>query len=954
MTRRSTIDKRWFSLPVTPGGRLNKEVASIFDAVADLAPASREAYFRQHAISRELREEVEALLPFDRHAETVLAGVVAAGARQAALLLDTALPGRCGPFQPTKLLGRGGIGAVWLAERVDGEVDQVVAVKLLQGHLQFPRIQERFIQERRILAPLSHPNIARLLDAGRSAHDQPYLAMEFVDGQMIDAFCAPLDIPQVLHVFLKVCSAVSYAHGMLVVHRDLKPSNILVNREGEPKLLDFGIAKLITLDAERTDTIGRLLSPDYASPEQVKGDDTGTASDIYSLGAILYKLLTGRSPHRIDDPSATGIFKIICERDVTRPSEFNHALTGDLECILLKALRKEPHERYGSVEKLAEDVEAFLDHRPVLARTGNMLYRGRRFFRRHWLAVTPLVLAMVGLAGGLVVAQQQRRVAEMRRVEAQRARDAASVERFTAVSEAEVAKRERKEAERQRTVAEHRFDELRQLALNLLDLDKEIVPLDGATKARQSLVSTALVYLEKLRSEGGTEDLGFRLELAEAYRKVADVQAGPGHPNLGQIKEALANLEKAEKLLLTGEKNERKTLTKLVENLDLQARLAGNAHDWPSAHVRAGRGIQYLKELQTTAPKMSETERLGVLASEASLEYVAQAIAVNLEHTKEGIAHGSRSAAARAEIYRITGKPADEASYATTMMGLANTLRIGGAVEASLEQAVAGRRIFDKQYEAAKGSTATARKLLWACYIEGRTLGSMATVSLGRFDEAERSYERALAIARTVADADREDLNTRDILAYSAYELGLVRLEQNPASALALFDEAYRRRSEAPSSHPVNELKIDVLAASIRALARLGSHDEARARLEQLFTMLRENRNYPGEIRPGNFLANGLVAKAEAVAAAGEFEEATQIWKDLIAAYAASDRRSDDPHWALYHSAAYRGLAQVLARAGKTDEARVWREKDIALWTSWDRKMPGNTFVLHQLSGSQM
>jgi tetratricopeptide (TPR) repeat protein len=533
-------------------------------------------------------------------------------------------------------------------------------------------------------------------------------------------------------------------------------------------------------------------------------------------------------------------------------------------------------------------------------------------------------------------------------------RDNAARQRSTAVNEAELAKREREEADRQRTVAEHRFNELRQLALNLLDLDKEIVPLNGATKARQSLVNTALTYLEKLRSESEAQDLGFRLELAEAYRKVADVQAGPGHPNLGQIKEALANLETAEKLLLTGEKNEGRTLTKLVENLDLQARMEGNAHDWPSARVRAGRGIQYLKDLKAMALRMSERERLAVLAAESSLEYVAQAIAVNLEHTKEGIAHGSRSAAARAEIYRITGRPEDEATYATTMMGLANTLRTDASVEASLEHAVAGRRIFDKQYEAAKGSTATGRKLLWACYIEGRILGSMTTVSLGRFDEAERSFERSLTIGRTVADADREDLNTRDILGYAAYELGMLRLERDPAAALALFDEGYRRRSEAPSSHPVNELKIDVLAASIRALARLRRHDEARARLEQLFTILRENKNYPGEIRPGNFLANSLVAKAEAVAAAGELDESVQIWRELLAAYDKSDRGTDDPHWALFHAAAYRGFAKVLARAGKTDEARIWREKDIALWTGWDRKLPRNPFVMHQLSAARM
>ena len=850
------------------------------------------------------------------------------------------------------------MGTVWLAARVDGEVDQRVAVKLLQPHLQFPRVHERFIQERRILASLSHSNIARLLDAGRSTTGQPYLVMEYVEGEAIDIYCQPLTLQRTLQVFLKVCSAVSYAHSMLVVHRDLKPSNILVTQEGEPKLLDFGIAKLITPDAERTDTIGRLLSPDYASPEQVRGEDTGTAADVYSLGAILYKLLTRRSAHQFDEPSVTGVSAIICEHDVARPSEFNRSLAGDLDCILLKALRKEPHERYASVEKLAEDIEAYLDHRPVLARSGNMLYRGRRFFRRHWFAVTGPALAMAGLAGGLVVAEQQRRmavdagnVAELRRVEAQRARDVAAVERDNTSRERDNAARERSTAVTEAELAQRRFDQLRQLALHLLDLDKEIMRLDGATKARQSLVTTALLYLEKLRSDGGTKNLGFRLELAEAYRKVADVQAGPGHPNLGQIKEALANLESAEKLLLTADRADRRTLAKLVENLDLQTRIAASAQDWPSAHARFDRGAQYLQVLKSKARGMDEAKRLAMLASESSLEYTAQAIYVNLEQTKKGVVHGSRAASARARIYQLTRKPGDEANYASTMLGLANTLRLDGSLEAALEQAAAGRKILEKQYEAANAQTAAARRLEWACYMEARLLGSMSTVSLGRFDEAERTFERGLTIARKLADSDREDISSRNILASSANELGLLRLERDPASALDLFDEAYRRRSEIPPSNPGNEEKTDMLAASIRALVRLGRHDEAKARLDRLFAALREARIYPGTVRPGNSASNALVAKAEAVAAAGHSDEAVQIWKDLIAAYDASDRRAaDDLHWAMYHSAAWRGLAKALALDGKSADERAWREKDAALWASWNSKLPRNTFILHQLN----
>jgi hypothetical protein len=665
---------------------------------------------------------------------------------------------------------------------------------------------------------------------------------------------------------------------------------------------------------------------------------------------------------------------MICESDVTQPSQLNRTLAGDLDCILLKTLRKEPHERYGSVEKLAEDIEAYLDYRPVLARSGNLLYTGRRFFRRHWFAVTGPALAIAGLAGGLVVAEQQRRVAEgarniaeSRRIEAQRAHDTAAVERdiaakerdnaarerSTAVMQAESASHEREEADRQRGVAERRFDQLRQLALHLLDLDKEITRLDGATKARQSLVSTALLYLEKLRSDTGTKDLGFRLELAEAYRKVADVQAGPGHPNLAQIKEGLANLENAEKLLLSHDHADRKTLTSLVENLELQTRIAASSQDWPSSRTRVDRGVRYLEALRAATTSADETQRIAVLNKEASIEYLAQAICVNLEETKDAVIHGSRSAAVRAEIYRLSGKPADEASYATAMLALANTLRLDGSLDAALEQAAAGRKILEKQYEATKRDTPSARRLEWAFSVEGKLLGSLDTVSLGRFDEAEQMFERGLAIARKLVDADREDISSRNILASLAKELALLRLERDPASSLALFDEAYRRKSEIPPSNPGNEEKSDMLAASIRALARLGRHDDARARLEQLFTALREAKHYPGTIRPGNFAANALVAKAEAAAAAGQRHEAVKIWHDIIAAYDVSDRRApDDLHWAMYHSEAYRGLANVLDLDGKSAEARVWHDKDAALWATWKSKLPRNAFITRQLAAT--
>jgi serine/threonine protein kinase len=302
---------------------------------------------------------------------------------------------RVGPYRLVRELGRGGMGTVYLAERDDEEYQAQVAIKLVRRGMDTDLILNRFYRERQTLALLQHPNIARLLDGGTTAEGSPYIVMEFVEGERITSYCQDrnLSVARKLALFLNVCKAVSYAHRQFVVHRDLKPGNILVDRAGEVKLLDFGICKLLQSPSRETDAtvdVGLVaLTPDYASPEQIRGDPINVASDIYSLAAVLYELLTGVKPHKIDDYSLRGIERAICETEILRPSlacankAVARQLKGDLDNILAVALDKDPRRRYESVDQFAEDIRRYLDHEPVKARPDSLRYRLGKFVRRR-------------------------------------------------------------------------------------------------------------------------------------------------------------------------------------------------------------------------------------------------------------------------------------------------------------------------------------------------------------------------------------------------------------------------------------------------------------------------------------------------------------------------------------------------------------------------------------------
>jgi serine/threonine-protein kinase len=445
----------------------------LFGRALDLPPAERSAFLgRECGEDAEMRREIESLLTADTRAVSFLEQpVTGRSGHPPVSLMESTVPDRIGQYQLLRLAGEGGMSKVYLALRADDEFQKRVALKVVRQDLDREDLVRRFRTERQILAGLDHPNIAKLLDGGTTPEGRPYFVMDFIDGIPIDRYCDEncLTVDQRLDLFQAVCSAAHYAHQNLVIHRDIKPSNILVTADGVPKLLDFGIAKILKPEqfaqqVEYTADWMRPMTPRYASPEQIQGHPVTTTCDVYSLGVLLYKLLTGHLPYRLQGQLPTEVGRAIVEQEAERPSsavlrvdspsfprpepdtpttpeavsqaratqtrQLQRQLAGDLDNVLLMALRKEPQRRYASVEQFAEDLRRYRQGLPVKARTDTLGYRSAKFVRRNWLPVAGAASFLVALtAFAIVMTVQAARIAD-ERDEAERERDRA--ERVTA------------------------------------------------------------------------------------------------------------------------------------------------------------------------------------------------------------------------------------------------------------------------------------------------------------------------------------------------------------------------------------------------------------------------------------------------------------------------------------------------------------------------------------------
>ncbi len=514
-------------------------VREVLDRAIDLSVDERSGFVAEAcAGDRELQVEVESLLCcYEQAGEEFLnTPVIDVRSLVPSAYENSYIGCRIGVYQIVEEIGRGGMGEVYRASRVDGQFDKQVAVKLVRVGLETPRLLERFYMERQILASLDHPDIARLYDGGTTEAGVPYLVMELIEGTPLDQYCDEHDLQlrARLQLFTQICAAVQYAHQRLVIHRDIKPSNILVTKDGAPKLLDFGIAKILDTSGSKLDTtLYRAMTLEYASPEQIRGAPITTATDIYSLGVVLYRLLTAKSPYSEGTLAPHELARSICDIEPRRPSSAvpgrrgmrdgvdvaraslgaekrKKQLKGDLDNIVLKALNKEPERRYASAEQMSADIRRHLEGLPVAATPDSVTYRTRKFVRRHKVGVLATAFVLLAVAGGVAATVREARIAS------------ANARR-----------------------AERRFADVRKLADSFLfEFDDAIEFLPGSTPARALVVKRAMEYLGGLAAEAAG-DRALQMEIAAAYKKVGKVQGDPIYPNLGDSGGALDSFCKA-------------------------------------------------------------------------------------------------------------------------------------------------------------------------------------------------------------------------------------------------------------------------------------------------------------------------------------------------------------------------------------------------------------------------
>jgi tetratricopeptide (TPR) repeat protein len=745
-----------------------QRIKQLFAEANLLAPEHCAAFLEEAcAGDAPLRAEVESLLAHSR-------GDAIVDKPAAAYVTGTAFHAgaeqwigeRLGPYELTALLGHGGMGEVYRARRVDAEYDKEVAIKLVPAGYQAAFVLQRLRTERQILATLEHPHIARLIDGGATAQGIPYLVMELVEGRPIDVHCAELPLKQRLELFREVCGAVSYAHQRLVVHRDLKPSNILVTAEGRVKLLDFGIAKLLRpsagdLTGPPAATMMQTFTPAFASPEQLLGRPITTASDVYSLGVLLYLLLTGRSPYRGSLDTTQDAIREICETETEAPQ-----VSADLDAICLRALRKEPGKRYTSVEQLSDDLHRYLQGLPVIARGDHFSYRAGKFLRRHRLQLAAAVVVMLTLVGATVFSLREARIAEVERAR-----------------------------------AEKHFRSVRDLADTFMfKVHDAIAPLPGSMEARSLLVETALRYLNTLTSESG-DDPGLQLELANAFLKVGDAQGEAYSANAGKQREAVASYRKAAELaehVLGSDPDNLRALQALSAGLRAQSRVILQLGETQAALAASTRAVHTQERLVQLDPgHNSEFQSARMHIDHAvTLDYAGREREAG-EHIQVAVRMLEKLHRQEPGDLEIAGVLASAySSGASTSLG---PKRDEHALAAALDQyrksAALDQFIFDQSPAAQRDV-----KKLRAVFVGHANLANLLNLS-GDFEEALAHCQGAQGILQQLrADAKNAQTNIDDALmtGHCARTLrGLGRFDEARRAALGNLERLDRLARDA-------------------------------------------------------------------------------------------------------------------------------------------------------------
>jgi len=791
-----------------------ERISEIFPKALSLQGEERENFLNEACADEgELRKEVDSLLASHDEAGSHFLNEPDAVFEQASGRLrwpEVQAGRRIGPYLVAEPIGHGGMGEVFAATRADGQYEKKVALKLVRGGYDTSFILERFRNERQILAGLDHPNIARLLDGGTTDDGIPYLVMELVAGAPIDVYCDAhkLSITQRLVLFRQVCSAVEYAHQRLVIHRDIKPSNILVTEDGVPKLLDFGIAKILDASGSTEATMLRPMTPEYASPEQVRGEPISTSTDGYSLGVVLYQLLTGRSPYRVDTPTPERLAQVITQEEPERPStsvlrtktgaalgdsrentpeavsetrevsplRLQKRLRGDLDFILLKALRKEPVQRYSSVEQFSEDIRRHLEGAPVAARKGTWAYKGGKFMRRHKAGV---------LAGALVFATLLTAI-------------------FVVLREARIA-----EANRRR--AEARFNDVRKLADSLMfEVHDSIRQLPGATAARKLIIQRAQEYLDVLAKDSQNDPSLLR-ELASAYGRLASVEGDSQEANLGETSDAIGNYRKAVELLSTclsldpSNQATPRELSRAYQNLAVALASTGDKSGGQDVTRKA---VQILEPLAASHPEDQKLQyelgaaydQLGTMSSSAHDFGYAN------ESFRKALAILQKVADADAQKNEFQ----TELSFVHKHMGA--VLAVQNQLPGALEQYRAALAIDEAQLSHQPNNPQTLYNISFTFSDTGWILRRQ-----GDLDAALAHYSKALEIRKALAGADPNDVRAKEGLSNTYSAVALIYFEKNDlAQAIRLGSESLAIRQALSQKDPANE-RIRVKVAEEQA-----------------------------------------------------------------------------------------------------------------------------------------
>ncbi len=777
-----------------------QQVKSILAAALDVPPAERDVYLREACGTElSLRHEVDSLLASYTEAGTFL------NSQQMQALPDPRVGEEIGPYRLERLLGQGGMGAVYLASReVDGFTMRV-ALKLIRVSVLNEYVHRRFRMERQILARLSHPNITRLIDGGIAPDGVPFLVTEFVDGIPLDEYVRTKrpGLDEKLRIFESICSAVAFAHRNLIVHGDIKPHNILVNGEGQPKLLDFGIARLIDPESSSAGEMTlQALTPAWASPEQLRGDPLSPSSDAYSLGRLMYFLLTGEQPFDLAGQSPPQILTLLATRTPPLPSAVARSveLAGDLDNIALKAMEYETALRYPSVDALAEDLRRHRESLPISAHPTTAMYRARKFVKRHRALVLAVAAVTLSLLAGLGMTIWQARLA-------------------------------RENYERSQRL----FSDVRKLANSFIfDMDDAIAELPGSTSVRARMVRNAIGYLDRLASES-TGDSQLQEELAAAYEKVGDVQGRPGGANLGDTAAALASYRKAEKIRESvfdqASNAQRDDLARTYLRISSVLRAAG---DFPAALEYDRKALAIRLALFESEP--DHVERLRSLAA----TYTSLSASHSLMGRWDEVSETRRKAW---EIYEDIGRrdPANEAdqrSVAQANYRMASILLFQKKYDEglsrarrslSIDEALLLRHPGNVQYQVAVA--------------QDHSFYGNGLVQAGRVREGLEELREGRELYTRLAVLDPQEVRTRTLLATNeVFTAKALLREGNWPQALALVQKSLVSRVKLSKENPMNAGARGEVAESFGALgdvlAKAGKRPEALGAYREAMSVL--------------------------------------------------------------------------------------------------------------------